>query len=60
METKQRVTEVIKKRQRFRNEMHISFDALSVNEAFARITVAAFVAPLNPTLEELSDIKTGF
>lgn len=59
METKQSITEVIKKRQRFRNEMHISFDALSVNEAFARITVAAFVAPLNPTLEELSDIKTA-
>lgn len=59
METKQKITELIKKRQRFRNEMQISFDALSVNEAFARITVAAFVAPLNPTLEELSDIKTA-
>lgn len=59
METEQRMSEKIKKRQVFENEMHISFDAISVNEAFARITVAAFVAPLNPTLEEISDIKTA-
>lgn len=42
-----------------RNEMEISFDAVSVNEGFARVAVAAFVAPLNPTLEELDDIKTA-
>lgn len=42
-----------------RNEMQIQFDALSVNEAFARVAVAAFVAPLNPTMEEISDIKTA-
>lgn len=42
-----------------KNEMHLTFDALSVNEAFARIAVAAFVAPLNPTMEEISDIKTA-
>lgn len=42
-----------------RNEMHLSFDAVSVNEAFARIAVAAFVTPLNPTVEEVSDIKTA-
>ena len=39
--------------------MRISFDAVSVNEAFARVAVAAFVAPLNPTMEEISDIKTA-
>lgn len=42
-----------------KNEMRLTFDAISVNEAFARIAVAAFVAPLNPTLEEISDIKTA-
>lgn len=42
-----------------RNEMEIIFDAISDNEGFARVAVAAFVAHLNPTLEELSDIKTA-
>ena len=42
-----------------RNEMEISFDAVSRNEGFARVAVAAFVTSLNPTLEELSDIKTA-
>jgi len=59
METEKKISEMPGKRQAFENAMQISFDALSVNEAFARITVAAFVAPLNPTLEEISDIKTA-
>ena len=42
-----------------KNEMKLIFDALSENEAFARIAVAAFVTPLNPTVEEISDIKTA-
>lgn len=42
-----------------KNEMELIFDAVSVNESFARVAVAAFVSPLNPTLEELSDIKTA-
>lgn len=41
------------------NEMKLDFDALSVNESFARTAVAAFISPLNPTLEELSDVKTA-
>ena len=41
------------------NEMKLEFDAISVNESFARTAVAAFVSSLNPTLEELSDIKTA-
>lgn len=40
------------------NRMLLRFDSRSVNEAFARMTVAAFVAQLDPTLEELNDIKT--
>ena len=42
-----------------KNEMQIQFTAVSENEAFARIAVAAFVTPLNPTLEEIADIKTA-
>ena len=41
------------------NEMKLEFLSKSCNEAFARITVAAFVSQLDPTIEELSDIKTA-
>lgn len=41
------------------NSVKITFTSLSENEAFARIAAAAFVARLNPTLEELDDIKTA-
>ncbi|BDG36664.1 MULTISPECIES: anti-sigma F factor [Bacillaceae] len=41
-----------------RNEMHLQFSALSQNESFARVTVAAFVAQLDPTMDELTEIKT--
>lgn len=40
------------------NRMTLRFESRSVNEAFARMTVAAFIAQLDPTLEELNDIKT--
>lgn len=41
------------------NEMKLEFLSKSSNEAFARITVAAFVSQLDPTIEELADIKTA-
>lgn len=41
------------------NEMQIVFDAKSENEGFARTAVAAFIAPLNPTMDELADVKTA-
>lgn len=41
------------------NEMELIFDALSANESLARVAVAAFATEKNPTLEELSDIKTA-
>ncbi|MBO4981075.1 MAG: ATP-binding protein [Lachnospiraceae bacterium] len=44
---------------RERNEMEICFDAVSVNESFARVAVASFASHLNPTMEEISDIKTA-
>lgn len=41
------------------NEMTIIFDSRSCNEGFARVAVAAFCTQLNPTLEEVADIKTA-
>ncbi len=43
----------------FENEMHIRFTALSQNESFARMVAASFATHLNPTLEELTDIRTA-
>ena len=40
-----------------KNEMTLAFDSISENEGFARVAVAAFVAQLNPTLEE--DMEYG-
>ena len=42
-----------------KNEMKLEFDDFSVNEGFARVAVASFVSILNPTLEEVADIKTA-
>ena len=42
-----------------KNEMEIIFDAISDNESFARVAVAAFITHLNPTVEEMADIKTA-
>ena len=39
--------------------LKIEFDSRSVNESFARISAAAFLARLDPTLEELNDVKTA-
>ena len=41
------------------NEMKLELDSRSANEAFARVTVASFMTQLNPTLEEVSDVKTA-
>lgn len=42
-----------------RDRMKLEFDSRSSNESFARVTVASFVVRLDPTLEEMSDIKTA-
>lgn len=42
-----------------RNEMKLEFDSRSCNESFARVTVAAFLTQLNPTFEEVADVKTA-
>lgn len=41
------------------NEMRMVIPSRSANEAFARVSVASFVAQLDPTVEELADIKTA-
>ncbi len=42
-----------------KNEMQTVFDAKSVNESFARVTIAAFLTQLDPTLDEIADVKTA-
>ena len=41
------------------NEMKMTLDSRSVNESFSRAVVAAFAAQLDPTVEEINDIKTA-
>ncbi|MBD5545562.1 MAG: anti-sigma F factor [Lachnospiraceae bacterium] len=42
-----------------KKEMKLEFDALPENEGFARVAVSAFLTSLNPTLEEVEDVKTA-
>ena len=46
-------------KENFTNEMKIEFISKSSNEAFARISVASFASQLDPSIEELADIKTA-
>ncbi len=41
------------------NEMRLTFESKSVNEGFSRVAVSSFASSLDPTVEELSDIKTA-
>ena len=41
------------------NEMRLDFPAMAENEGFARMVVSGFMLPLNPTMEELADVKTA-
>ena len=43
----------------YKNEMKLEFSSKSNNESFARIAVAAFATQLDPSVEELADIKTA-
>jgi stage II sporulation protein AB (anti-sigma F factor) len=42
-----------------KNEMKLEFLSKSSNESFARVVAAAFVSQIDPTLEELADVKTA-
>lgn len=41
------------------NEMRLDFPALPENESFARMVISGFILPLDPTLEQLADVKTA-
>ena len=43
----------------YENRMKLEFDSRPCNESFARVSVAAFMTQLNPTLEEVADLKTA-
>lgn len=49
----------MKAKSKARNEMRLVIPSNSANESFARSTVAAFMAQLDPTIEEMTDIKTA-
>lgn len=59
LEVKQDVTTASPEGNGMKNEMILEFDAISMNESLARVAVASFIAPLNPTMEEISDVKTA-
>ncbi len=44
---------------KYSNFMEVSFKAMSVNEGFARVCVASFCVQLNPSVDEITDIKTA-
>ena len=54
-----KVQEVQNLKNVYDNEMKLEFLSKSANESFARIAVAAFVTQLDPSLEEIADIKTA-
>ena len=41
------------------NEFRLTVDSKSINESFARVVLSSFITPLDPTLEELADLKTA-
>lgn len=52
--------EVVQKEEsRQENRMRLEFASLSCNESFARVVVGAFVARMDPTVEEMEDVKTA-
>lgn len=47
------------KREMIKNHMYLEFDAKSINEGFARMVVMGFMMDMNPTLDEMEDVKTA-
>lgn len=43
----------------YKNKVNLEIDSNSYNEGFARMATVAFLAPLDPTIDELADIKTA-
>ena len=49
----------MEKNNRLKNYAKVSFDACSLNEGFARMVVMGFMMDMNPTMDELQDVKTA-
>lgn len=49
----------MEKKNKFSNKMKIEFESNSENEALARMVVSSFIMPLDPTVEEMNDVKTA-
>ena len=49
---------VYKNKVKCEHEMELAFDAKSENENFARVVIAAFCTRVDPTIEEIADVKT--
>ena len=41
------------------NEFKLTVDSKSINESFCRVVVSSFITPLDPTIDEISDLKSG-
>ena len=39
------------------NEFKLTVDSKSINESFCRVVVSSFITPLDPTIDEISDLK---
>lgn len=42
-----------------KNEFKLTIDSRSVNESFCRVVVSSFITPLDPNIEEITDLKTA-
>lgn len=49
----------IERKQTMKNEICMEFDAISENEGLARVVIAAFVASVDPTIDQVEDVKTA-
>lgn len=45
--------------ERTKNEIYMEFDAISENEGLARVVIAAFLSRIDPTVDEIEDVKTA-
>ncbi len=43
----------------YKNEISIEMSSLSINESFARVSIVSFIAPLDPSINDVNDIKTA-
>lgn len=59
MQAEQENVKELKLQARYHNRMHMEMEAISQNEGLARVAVAAFMSHMDPTIEEVNDVKTA-